>query len=129
MGSISSEELRLIGLAVASVRDRLGPEERWDLRQELAIKLIEHKPTGNVGAWLYTCARNWTSNFLRDQSAERRMLAEYRESAAVPGRRSPENWFPTWYPPHPDAVEQAPFSCHGARLMHVQAGQKGKKDT
>lgn len=128
MTNLSADDLKSIDAAVASVADRLQPEDRFDLRQELAIKLLKHYPTGNVRAWLRTCALNWTANFVRDEATHRQMLYELGNGLAVPGcRRGPE-WSPTWYPPHRDAKEHAPFACKGARVMTCKQGQKSKRD-
>ena len=126
--SLSPDDLKSIDAAVASVADRLQPEDRWDLRQELAIKLLKHYPSGNVRAWLRTCALNWTANFARGEATYRQMIFEAGTGMAVPGcRRGPE-WSPTWYPPHPDAKEFAPFAMKDARVMACKTGQKSKRD-
>lgn len=69
---------------VAGARFRLKPEDRWDLRQELAIKLIErHDEISNVEAWLCRAALNYASNSVRDETRRRELREEERQGAAV----------------------------------------------
>jgi hypothetical protein len=118
------KELGDIEAALASVGDMLralSPEARWEirqeLRQELAVKLLS-KSLGIDG--LRSAARNWLLDHFRGE-ARRREAEKTIASGGRPYRQGP-NWHPSWYPPHRDAREFAPFACHGARMMHVKRG-------
>jgi DNA-directed RNA polymerase specialized sigma24 family protein len=117
---LSAEDVKAIDAAVASVAHRLQPEDRFDLRQELALRLLsrERRP-GNVREWLREAAHGWTVDFLRSATKQRELLHELHEFGGGPYRRGAE-WRPTWYPPHPDAVEGPWLACEGARLMRVK---------
>lgn len=97
----------------------LSPEDRFDLRQELVIKLLERKePPEDAKNWLLTCAKNWVANFLRDEKRRRELLSEMKKTGALRPLRQGECWEPKWYAPSKTAQEYSPFACAGARLMH-----------
>lgn len=127
-------DLDAIDSAVASVASKLTPEDRFDLRQELAIKLLllspaEHDDLKSVTAWARTTARNWMLNLVRDANEHRKLLKELHAGMkSGPGRKG-LNWQPTWYAPHEHAQEFAPFACTGARVMHAKSAAPSTRNT
>jgi hypothetical protein len=120
---LSTEDLKAIDSAVASVRHRLRVEDRDDLHQELALKLLlaKHRPE-NVRSWARECACNWVNHLLRDSAKQHGILNSVSNSGSEPPyrRRDKATWRPSWYPPHPSAIEFAWFACDGARVMNVK---------
>lgn len=119
----------LLDIAVV-VRAQRGitPEDRWDLRQEIALRLWQatERPA-SVPAWALKIAADMTRDLVRDRRLHRELADELRDSPGRPYRRDPSVWEPAWYKPHPDAEALAPFVCGGARLMHVGGGSEGGK--
>lgn len=121
---MNASTLAAIASAVASVGDlwrSVPAHARYDLRQdlgqELALKLHSGKLTVNG---LQVAAKHWLLDELRNVSRARETEAEY--VAGAPRRyKHGDVWSPTWYAPHPDAEEFAPFACKEARLMHCKA--------
>jgi len=118
-----SSELAAIESAVASVADLLRgvpAETRWELkqelRQELALKLLEKKLTPNG---LRVAASNWLLDAFKKERARRETEDDYARKTGKRYRCGPM-WGPEWYPPHPDAVRHAWLACDGARMMHVK---------
>jgi hypothetical protein len=102
--------------AVRVAGGHLSAERRWDLRQDLALVLCEHRvPHGaSLEGWLVVCARNLVADEDRKEARRREILEESHE---LGGPRTYRKG-PTWYPPHADAEEFAPFACMGARVIH-----------
>lgn len=118
---MTPEQLAAVADAVDSVADRMSPEDRWDLRQEIALKLIElETPPENLAAFARECARNRVYNLKRDEVARRELERVYGANRSSPPYFHDSDWEPTWYPPCPGAKEFAPFACSGARVMTVK---------
>lgn len=107
--------------AVKSVSDRLSPEDRWDLRQDLAVRILESdtKPE-DLPAFARRWAQDAVSNQKRDEAHRRELERVYVANRSSPPYFHDGDWEPTWYPPHPDAKELCPFACLGARVMTVK---------
>ena len=116
---IPPEQLAAIDRAVRVVGGRFTPERRWDLQQDLAIKLLTHDAPPNVEAWCVTVARNLLATEARDEARRLQILRESHDLGAPRGYRRKHH--PTWFSPHPDAEEFAPLACKGARVMQVRA--------
>lgn len=125
---MSAKDVDKIDAAVFAHGGALKPEDRFDLRQAIALKLLERRPEGDVGAWARVFARDWVRDFLRGEAQERAVREAVRVRAPVPGWRRDGNWLPTWYPPCEGAKEFAPFACEGARVMHCKPGWHGKSE-
>jgi hypothetical protein len=112
------EQRDALEYAVTAVGATLSPERRWDLRQDLALTLLESDVAkiSNVRSWLLTCARNRLASEARDESRRREILEEAHDLGAPRGYRMG----PTWHPPHEGAERFAPFACKGARVMHCR---------
>lgn len=128
---MTPETLAAIDAAVTSVGDlwRSVPANvrydlRQDMRQELALKLIQGK-LGKDG--LTVAARNWLRNALRDIANVRDIESQYA-NGAMKRYKNGENWLPTWYAPHADAEEHAPFAMRDARVMHCKPVQEPVRD-
>ena len=114
------EDADAICRAVTAYGRGLQPEDRWDLRQELSTLLAARltRPDSVYG---------WSVKVTRDILADRRRM-QVRENAYTSGgptravlrRHGRENWEPSWYPPHPDATQYAPFAMPEARSMHLR---------
>ena len=114
------EDADAICRAVTAYGRGLQPEDRWDLRQELSTLLAARltRPDSVYG---------WAVKVTRDILADRRRM-QVRENAYTSGgpprailrRDGRENWEPSWYPPHPDATQYAPFAMPEARSMHLR---------
>lgn len=127
---LSTDDLKDIDSAVDAVRDRLHPEDRFDLRQDLTIKLLVRRarPT-SVRAWARESAFNWAARASRDALLSREILKELHLSGGVGrGYRKGPNWEPEWFPPHPNASEGDWLACAGARLMRVKPAQVTHRD-
>lgn len=118
MISLTREDLSTIDDVVRTVGERLRYEDRFDLRQDLAIKLLNRgaRP-GDLRGWLRSCAHNWISDFWRVEYQHREML---RWARPTPYRKAPGCWAPAWYAPHAHAEEFAPLACEGARVIFCQ---------
>ena len=111
---LSTTDLDHIDRVVRDVGKRMRREDRFDLRQELALKLLTRTaPPYDVFGWLRACAHNYVTDFWR---AERNHM-ESRTSAPKPFKQDAASWWPKWYAPHDDAEEFAPFACAGARVI------------
>lgn len=101
--------------AVEALRER--PEDRWDLRQELCLAVLEGRLTM---AGVHQGAQLRGKQLVRDEAHHR---AAERASARGTAKlmKTGPIWKPTWFPPHKKAVEFAWLACDGARLMHVKA--------
>lgn len=116
---VTPEDVADIAAAAATEGSRLKPEDRFDLRQELALKLLSRRARPeSVKAWALHFASLWVLQFMRDEKLHRELLDEARKTRVIRPYRKDSDWFPTWHAPHADAREFAPFACEGARVMH-----------
>jgi hypothetical protein len=122
--NVTDSELAQVNGAVDAFKGPLSPEDRFDLRQELVIKLLRIEAPPNVFAWAAVAAKNWVFNLRRDREAQLEILRDAHRLGSFPSYRKGENWRPSWYPPHPDAREFAPFAMREARMMYVSKGGK-----
>lgn len=118
--NLSRDDIDQIAAAANAVGYSLNPEDRFDLKQEIAIKLLQIPAPQSVHAWSLKFARDWVANLLRDRRIRRELLEEGKPRGAVQTYRKGPNWSPTWYPPHPDAQQFAPFAMETARVMYVK---------
>lgn len=120
------EHLAAIDRAVRVVGVKFSPERRWDMRQDLALKLLTYrgKPIANVEAFLIKIARDLVFDAQRDE-AYRCRAEDVHATGGKPGYRLGPIRRPTWFPPHEDAEEFAPLACKGARVMQVDSGDYG----
>lgn len=118
MRKLTPEDLKAIDRAVASIADRVGPEDRFDCRQDLSISLLQRSERPeNVPDWLRGAALKWALAFSEERKIRERTEREYHIGTRKRYKRG-AIWQPKWWPPHPDAVEWAPLACAGARLIH-----------
>lgn len=118
------EDAEAIRRAVEGYARRLSPEDRWDVRQEVSTRLAARKARPES---IYAWAVSATRAVLHELTESDRKYQDYVQNHTAPtcggrkgyGRRN-ENWAPTWYPPHPDAQEYAPFAMSEARVMHLR---------
>lgn len=90
---------------VAGARFRLNPEDRWDLRQELALKLLECQARiSNVEAWLCRVALNSAANFARDEARRRELRDEARRRDTCPRGARILDCEPWGLPGNPEAA-------------------------
>ena len=118
---MNAADVEDIAAAVEAVRHRMPPEDRFDLRQDLAIKLLTLKTRPkSVRNWARECAFNWAVNQARDEENRRKLRVDAKDGVSRPYRQNREIWQPKWYPPSKGAVEFAWWACDGARMMHVK---------
>lgn len=116
--SLTRSEIETIDVVVRTVGERLRYEDRFDLRQDLAIKLLARRDRPeDVRGWLRACAHNWISDFWRDDFRRRELV---RFGNHMPYRKTPAHWEPAWYAPHHQAEQYAPLACEGARVIFCQ---------
>ena len=119
---LSKKDLEHIAAACWAVSGGLSPEDRFDVRQETTIKLIEHaaREGDKVHALARKIAHDLVHNLVRDAQKQQALLADTKRLGAAPAYSRGENWSPSWYAPHPDAEEFAPFAMPTARMMYVK---------
>jgi hypothetical protein len=115
------EDADAICRAVTAYGRGLQPEARWDLRQELstllAARLARPDP---VYGWAVAVTRNILARRRRILVQENAYLSGGPPRAVSRRHASRENWEPSWYPPHPDATQYAPFAMPEARSMNIR---------
>jgi hypothetical protein len=60
----------------------VGPEDRYDLTQDLYLKLLEHGAPQDLKAWLAKVARNLVSDWLGAEALHRELLEQWYALAA-----------------------------------------------
>jgi hypothetical protein len=90
------EHIAAIDHAVRVAGGGLSPERRWDMRQDLALKLLTNDVPKNVKAWCVTCAQHLVTDAQRDE-AYRRRAEDVHTSGAKGGYRKG----PIWRKPDP----------------------------
>jgi hypothetical protein len=80
--ALTPEQLADIDHAVRVAGRPLTPEQRFDLRQELALRFLEHPPSTNPRAWLFEVARNIVRDQIEDDKTHRELLRHWYELAA-----------------------------------------------
>lgn len=119
---LSKKDLEHIAAACWAVSGGLSPEDRFDIRQETTIKLLERAEGSvkSVQAFAKETAKNLVHDLVRDAQKQQALLADAKRLGAAPAYSRGENWSPSWYAPHPDAEEFAPFAMPTARMMYVK---------
>ncbi len=59
---------------------QVSPEDRFDLQQDLALKLLEHNEPEKRSGWIRTVARNLVSDFVKEQALHRELDQAYIEA-------------------------------------------------
>lgn len=86
MKALESKTLEAIRRAVRiEAGKQILPEDRFDIVQELALKLVRLKDTPDeVEAWITTATRNFVNNWLKHKRIERETLEGLYTLAATP---------------------------------------------
>jgi hypothetical protein len=122
---VTRRQYAVIRRAVDRACPKLRPEERFDIRQEVALEfLTESRPIPNLKAWAFRVAHNKGANQARDEQNDRKLFAVWLRNE--PRYRTGPNWEPTWYPPDAGgaAKQYAPLAMPEARHgTHVKPAE------
>lgn len=114
---LSLEERAAVDEAIASVAERVSPEDRYDCRQDITLSLIlRSDPPENLRDWLRGAAWKWVLAFEEETKIRKRTEKEYWVKTCKRYKKGPL-WQPTWFPPCEGAEEYAPLAVKGARLI------------